>query len=94
MNLSTFRIQPMEINYKKNQNATVTLIVEGEGDSLWGRVHHDDNRIVDDASSIEQLKLNMQRLLFDFHNLSPESYEFQIEYDLKVNQRPDLSRNA
>jgi hypothetical protein len=73
----------MEINYKKNHNATVTITVEGEGDSLWGRVQYDDNLIVDEASSIEQLKLNMQRLLLDFHDLSPDSYEFRVERSLK-----------
>jgi hypothetical protein len=84
----------MEINQAKNNNATVTIIVEGEEDSLWGRVQYDDNLIVDEANSIEQLKLNMQHLLLDFHDLNPDSYEFRIEYDLKVNPEPDLSRNA
>jgi hypothetical protein len=71
----------MEINHK-DHNSTVILIVEGEGESFWGRVKYDDNLIVDEASSIEKLKLNMQRLLFNFHNLSPDSYEFQVEPSL------------
>jgi hypothetical protein len=71
----------MEINHK-DHNSTVILIVEGERESFWGRVKYDDNLIVDEASSIEKLKLNMQRLLFNFHNLSPDSYEFQVEPSL------------
>ncbi|MEO6284022.1 MAG: hypothetical protein ABIN80_18650 [Dyadobacter sp.] len=74
----------MKSNQIVNKDNIITLIVEGEGNSLWGRVQYEDNLIVDEASSIEQLKISMQQLLLDFHDLNPESYEFRIEYDLTV----------
>ncbi|MCF0043374.1 hypothetical protein [Dyadobacter fanqingshengii] len=60
----------------------IRLIVEGEEGSLWGRVEYEDNLIVDEADSIEQLQKQMKQLLLDFHDLDPKSYEFFIEYDL------------
>ncbi|MCF0050038.1 hypothetical protein MUK70_29010 [Dyadobacter chenwenxiniae] len=60
----------------------IKLIVEGEEGSLWGRVEYEDNLIVDEADSIEQLQKQMANLLLDFHDLDPKSYEFFIEFDL------------
>ena len=60
----------------------IQLIVEGDDGSLWGRVEYDDNLIVEEAKTVEELQQNIRKLLFDFHNLDPDSYDFQIEYDL------------
>jgi hypothetical protein len=60
----------------------IKLIVEGGDGSLWGRVEYDDNLLVDEAQTIEELELKMKKLLLDFHNLDETSYQFQIEYDL------------
>lgn len=60
----------------------IVLIVEAGSASLWGRIHYDDNLIVDEATSIEELQSKMKMLLLDFHDLDPESYDFRIEYDL------------
>ena len=60
----------------------IQLIVEGDNGSLWGRVKYDDNLIVEEAKTVEELQQNIRKLLFDFHNLDPDSYDFQIEYDL------------
>ena len=60
----------------------IKLIIEGGDGSLMGRVHYDDNLIVDEAKTVEELERNMKKLLLDFHDLDETSYEFQIEYDL------------
>ncbi|GGN00662.1 hypothetical protein GCM10010967_38630 [Dyadobacter beijingensis] len=66
----------------KTERQIITLIVENGESSLWGRVTYDDNLIVDEAATIDELQAKMRMLLLDFHDLSPESYEFRIEYDV------------
>lgn len=64
------------------EKSIVKLIVEGEEGSLWGRIEYEENLIVDEADSIEQLQKQMRQLLLDFHDLDPKGYEFFIEFDL------------
>ncbi|SEI73822.1 hypothetical protein SAMN05216327_103515 [Dyadobacter sp. SG02] len=72
------------MNTKTTENKVIKLIVETGESSLWGRVHYEDNLIIDEASSIEELQSKMRTLLLDFHDLDPKSYDFRIEYDLTV----------
>ncbi|KQS27141.1 hypothetical protein ASG33_19260 [Dyadobacter sp. Leaf189] len=58
------------------------MIVEGQDGSLWGRLVYDDDLIVDQASSIEELEMKMKKLLSDFHDLDAKQIVFNIEYDL------------
>lgn len=67
---------------KEMSDFKIKLILEGEDGSLWGRVAYDDNLIVDNAQSVNALEEKMRKLLFDFHQLDPTSYEFELEYDL------------
>lgn len=60
----------------------IKLIVEGNEGAFWGRVEYDDNLIAEEAKTIEELKLAVQQLLWDFHGLKPDDYVFEIEYDL------------
>ncbi len=48
----------------------IALIIESssEGD-VWGRVHYDDNLIVESAADTEKLSRKMKKLLLDFHSL-------------------------
>lgn len=64
------------------KKALVKLVVEGDDGALWGRINYEDNLLVDEAETVEELQAQMQQLLLDFHNLDPNSYEFEIEYDL------------
>lgn len=66
----------------KTVHKIIVLVVETGSASLWGRVHYDDNLIVDEAKSIEELQSKMRTLLLDFHDLDSESYDFRVEYDL------------
>ena len=57
------------------------LIIENGTRALWGRVYHEDNLLVDEAETVEKLQMQMRQLLLNFHDLDPESYEFEVEYD-------------
>jgi len=70
--------------FKTPEKEVITLIVETGKASLWGRIHYDDNLIVDEAATVEELQSKMRTLLLDFHDLDPKSYDFRIEYDLTV----------
>lgn len=67
---------------KTKEENTIELVIETGESPLWGRVSYDDNLIVDEAQTVEELQSKMRTLLFNFHELDPDSYEFRIEYDL------------
>lgn len=56
------------------------LIIEAGEDGFWGRVTYDDDLIVDQAETVEALQQNMEKLLFDFHQLT--NVTFTLAYDL------------
>jgi len=62
---------------------TITLIIESAKDGeLWGRVHYDDNLIVESASSIPELESKMKTLLKDWYSLDPKEISFELQYDI------------
>ena len=61
---------------------TLQLILEKGAGKLWGRISHDENLIVDFASTLQALEKKMRKLLKDFHQL--EDVEFDYAYDLTV----------
>jgi hypothetical protein len=64
---------------------TIQLIIEqAKVGELWGRVHYNNNLIVDRAENLEQLQANMKVLLADFHDLQTDSITFEISYDLSA----------
>lgn len=67
---------------KKTKLHAIKLIVEGGDGSLFGRVTYDDNLLIESAPSLKELEQKMRVLLFDFHDLEPETISFQFEYDL------------
>jgi hypothetical protein len=61
----------------------IALVIESSSDSsIFGRVVYDDNLIVDSAKNLEALSKKMKKLLKEFHELKPESIEFEIQYDI------------
>jgi hypothetical protein len=54
---------------------TIALITEKSGKILWGRVTFDDNLMVADASTIEQLETKLRELIKDFHHLDDVVFE-------------------
>lgn len=67
---------------KQMKSPRVKLIIEGGDGAMWGRVNYEDNLLVEEAETVDKLQAQMRQLLFDFHELDPDSYEFEIEYDL------------
>ena len=61
----------------------IALVIESSSDaSIFGRVNYDDNLIMESAKNLEALSKKMKKLLKDFHNIKPESIEFEIQYDI------------
>ena len=62
---------------------TIELIIESANtDAVFGRIKYDDNLMVSSAKNLEALTKKMKKLLKDFHQLKPESIEFEIQYDI------------
>jgi len=62
---------------------TIELIIEKARDgNIWGRVNYLDNLLIDKAKTEQELKKRFKKLLADFEELDPKTYEFQIGYDL------------
>ena len=63
----------------------INLIIENAKDGLvWGRITYDDNLLVESALNAEELQVKMRTLLFDFHDLEPDTINFDISYDLSA----------
>jgi len=61
----------------------IALVIESvKNGQFWGRLHYDDDLIVEKASSLELLERKMKKLLKDFHDLDIETVEFDIQYDI------------
>ena len=58
------------------------LIIEESEGVLWGRTFEDDDLIVGEADSMQTLIIQMKELLFSFHQIEPQTVDFEIEYDL------------
>jgi len=62
----------------------LSLTIERSKKELWGRVHYDDDLIMDSASSVERLERKMKKLLKELHGLDPNTILFDRQYDLTV----------
>jgi hypothetical protein len=61
----------------------ITLIIEkGSDEELWGRVDYGDNLITSNAPTLELLQKKIRDVLHKFHDLDPNSIEFDLVYDL------------
>ena len=58
------------------------LILEREGNKIWGRVSIDENLVVDSATTLQALEKKLKKALKDFEGL--EDVEFVYAYDLTV----------
>lgn len=67
----------------KSHKILIPLIIEGTDDGfLFGRVHYDENLMVDSAKTIESLEKKFKRLLFNFHKIKPTLVVFDLQYDI------------
>jgi hypothetical protein len=60
----------------------IELVIEKSSDSLWGRVHYNDNLIVDEGDSLSELERKMKILLHDFEGVDPANIIFDYAYDV------------
>ena len=60
----------------------IELIIEKGEDGIWGRINYNDNLIVEQSESLDELELKLKMLLYDFENIDPESITFDRRYDL------------
>lgn len=60
----------------------IMLIVEKSQGLLWGRVHYEDNLLVETAKTVESLERKFKKLLKDFHGVDPKNVTFECCYDL------------
>ncbi|MDQ6757071.1 MAG: hypothetical protein M3004_09050 [Bacteroidota bacterium] len=58
------------------------IIEKDKAGKYWGRVHHEDNLIVENGKTVEQIESNMKKLLKKFHGLQPDEITFEHSYDL------------
>lgn len=65
-----------------SNKAKLQMIVEKESSQLWGRVSVNDNLIIDTATSLQALELQMRALLKEQEEI--EVVEFDYVYDLTV----------
>jgi hypothetical protein len=59
---------------------TARLIVEKTNDGFWGRVDINNNLVAEYAPSLESLKKQMKKLIYDIEDIQIE--HFDITYDL------------
>lgn len=52
-----------------------------EQTGFWGRVNYDDNLLIEQADTVEELQGAIKKLLVDFHNVT-EEVSFELAYDL------------
>lgn len=60
----------------------IMLIIEKSKGEYWGRLHYEDNLLIDSARSVAGLERKMKKLLKDFHDLNPQNIVFEHHYDL------------
>lgn len=62
----------------------ITVIVEKADEGYLGRIHYEDNLIVDETNSLDMLDRNMKKLLKKFHGVDPSKVIFEFLYDLSA----------
>lgn len=60
----------------------IDLIVERGDIGLSGRVTYNENLIINNGKTVDEIELKMKELLYDFENLDPNQVDFEISYDV------------
>ena len=55
------------------------MIVEKDANTFWCTVNYNNNLIIDEADTIDQLQTQMKNLLFDFENIDPNKISFTYD---------------
>ena len=60
----------------------IELIIEKGEEGIWGRDNYNDNLIIEQADSRDDLEIKLKVLLRDFEGLAPENIVFDLKYDV------------
>jgi len=60
----------------------IELIIERGEHDLSGRVNYNNNLIVDDADTVEELEAQLKQLLYDFEGVDTNTVVFEHVYDV------------
>ncbi len=60
----------------------VELIIEKGESGIWGRVNYNDNLIIEQADTLDDLEMNLKILLKDFEEVDPKNIAFDLKYDV------------
>ena len=67
------------------EDIVISLIIENaKAGEVWGRVNYEDDLLIESAENVEQLQIKMKELLLNFHDLKPDTVNFEISYDLSA----------
>lgn len=67
---------------KMSKQRKLQLVLEKEGNKIWGRVSVDGNLIFDSATTLQGLEKKLKKALKDFEGI--EDIQFEYAYDLTV----------
>ncbi|RZM27502.1 MAG: hypothetical protein EOO88_12850 [Pedobacter sp.] len=60
----------------------IDLIIERGDNDLSGRVTYNENLIINNGKTVDEIELKMKELLRDFEQLDPDQVNFEISYDV------------
>jgi hypothetical protein len=58
------------------------IIEKDKTGKLWGRVTQEDNLIIENGNTTEQIETSIKRLLKKLHGIQPDEISFEHSYDL------------
>ncbi|WP_276484100.1 hypothetical protein [Paraflavitalea pollutisoli] len=62
----------------------LTLIIEKADTGFLGRINYENNLVIDEAESLEDLEKNFRKLLKKYHGIDPKELKFEFKYDLSA----------
>jgi len=71
-------------NYYTDRMKKLPLIIERTDDRYVGRLEYEDNLIVADENSLEELETKVKEILVSFHSIKASEIIFKHTYDLSA----------
>lgn len=62
----------------------IPLIIEKSASLYFGRIKYENNLIVDEGKSVDQLEAKLRKLLGKFHDIDKQEFTFEHKYDLSA----------
>lgn len=64
------------------ENLKLDLVIERSDNELSGRIIYNENLIVDVASTVSKLEIQLKALLYEFEDIDPNTVEFNHLFDV------------